>query len=393
MPTAASENLHGVTASAPHRSGAQHGRGIVAALCLALLAACVVPVRAQAPESAYVEVRPLIADMQRIVTPHGVQSVERVTLGGMEQWISIRGNDRRQPLLIYVHGGPGASELGRSWPYQRGWEEFFTVVQWDQRGTGKTLRHNGEAATAPTLTRARMGQDLGELIALLRERFGQQRVVLLGHSWGNTIALDAAMAHPEWISAYIGVGPLLEMRKSEADLYARLLAIAAQRNDATALEELRSVAPYPGDGVLSTDKLALVRKWVGLYGGLAAYRDNANFYFRAARLSPDYAIEDREAIDAGGALSVGTLIETLSEADLSSIRATPFPVFMFVGRHDLTTPPQITADWLDALDAPTKKLVWFEHSAHLAPHEEPGRFLLALVQDVLPIAQRDKDRR
>jgi pimeloyl-ACP methyl ester carboxylesterase len=145
--------------------------------------------------------------------------------------------------------------------------------------------------------------------------------------------------------------------------------------------------------VLSTDKLALVRKWVGLYGGLAAYRDNANFYFRAARLSPDYAIEDREAIDAGGALSVGTLIETLSEADLSSIRATPFPVFMLVGRHDLTTPPQITADWLDALDAPTKKLVWFEHSAHLAPHEEPGRFLLALVQDVLPIAQRDKDRR
>lgn len=345
------------------------------------------------PEAAYASVRPLIADMQRIVTPDGVQSVEAVTLGGMPQWVSIRGTDRRHPILIYVHGGPGAAELGRSWPYQRGWEDFFTVVQWDQRGTGKTLQYNGEAATAPTLSRERMAQDLGELVALLRTRFGQQRVVLLGHSWGNTIALDAALAHPEWISAYIGVGPLLEMRKSEALLHARLLAIAAERKDSTALAELRSVEPYPGDGVLDMDRLGLVRKWVGLYGGLAAYRDNANFYFRAARLSPDYTRAEREAIDRGGLLSVSTLLGTLSDADFSSLRATPFPVFMFVGRHDLTTPPQITAAWLDALDAPSKKLVWFEHSAHLAPHEEPGRFLLALVQDVLPIAQRDANRR
>lgn len=338
------------------------------------------------PEDAYGAVRPMIADMQRIVTPQGDQSTEKVTLGGMEQWISIRGSDRNNPILIYVHGGPGAAEMGRSWPCQRGWEDYFTVVQWDQRGTGKTLRLNGADATRPTLGRERMADDLVELIALMRERFSQRQVVLLGHSWGNVIGLDAAVKRPEWISAYVGVGPLLNMRANEAAIYGRLLEIARERGDAAALAELEAVGPYPGEGPLDFPRLNVVRKWVMQYGGLAAYRDNANFYFRAARLSPDYDLADRQAIDEGGQLSVGTLMAELTEVDLTTVRSTPFPVVMFLGRNDLTTPPAVTEAWLDALDAPLKRVVWFEHSAHLAPHEEPGRFLVALVENVLPLA-------
>lgn len=339
------------------------------------------------PEEAYGVVRPMIADMQRIVTPDGLQSVETVTLGEMPQYISVRSMDRRNPILIYVHGGPGASELGRSWAYQQGWEDYFTVVQWDQRGSGKTFRLNGVEATAPTLSRERMAADLGELIALMRERFGQEKVVLLGHSWGNIVGLDAAMAHPDWIAAYVGVGPVIKMRESEALLHGRLLAIARERGDATAIAELQSVEPYPGEGDIPVENLGLVRKWVGLYGGLAAYRDNANFFFRAARLSPDFTLAERQAIDEGGLLSVETLISTLSDADFSNVRRTEFPVFMFLGRHDLTTPPEIAVSWLDALSAPQKEVVWFEHSAHLPPHEEPGRFLVELVTRVLPTAR------
>lgn len=338
-------------------------------------------------EAAYGLVRPMIADMNRIVTPDGVQSVETVMLGGVPQVISIRGKSRDNPVLIYVHGGPGASELGRSWPYQRGWEDFFTVVQWDQRGTGKTLRLSGAASIAPTLSRARMAEDVGELMALLRERFDEERVVLLGHSWGNLIAMDAATAHPNWVSAYVGVGPLLEMRRSEAVVHARLLEIARARGDQEAEAELRSVEPYPGDGPIAVEDLGLVRKWVGRYGGLAAYRDNADFYFRAARLSPDFDLSERRAIDEGGLLSVETLIDELDAADLSGVRSVTFPVLMFLGRHDLTTPPEIAEAWLDRLEAPLKRLVWFEQSAHLPPHEEPGRFTLALVREVLPLAR------
>lgn len=343
-------------------------------------------------EEALAAVRPLIADRQRITTPDGIQTVEPIRLGGIEQWVSIRGTDRANPILVYVHGGPGASELGRSWPYQRAWEDFFTVVQWDQRGTGKTLRGTGPDATRPTLSRDRMAEDLLELIAHLRERFDQPQVILLGHSWGNAIGLDAAMRRPEWVSAYIGVGPLMSMRENEAVQYRRLLEIARERGHAEALAELEAIAPYPGTGPIAFDKINVVRRWVMRFGGLAAYRDNADFYFRAARLSPDFDLADRQAIDQGGQLSVSTLLPEMSDIDHTTIRRTGFPVLMFLGRHDLTTPSSIAADWMEQLNAPRKQVVWFEHSAHLGPHEEPGRFLAALVEHVLPLARRGPDR-
>lgn len=338
-----------------------------------------------APEEAYVAIRPMIADMQRIVTPNGVETVEQVTLGGIPQWISIRGHDRANPILIYVHGGPGASEMGRSWTWRRGVEEYFTVVHWDQRGTGKTARANGVEAGLVDLTRERMAQDLVELIDLVRERFGKRQVVLLGHSWGNVIALDAALARPDAISAYIALSPALAMQENEQVGYERLLRIAGDLYDETALAELEALAPYPGE--MTPERIAAQRVWVQRYGGLGAYRDNAEFYMKAARLSPDYDLADRQALDAGGEASITTLLPALMETDLRSVEETAFPVLLFVGRHDLTTPPEVSESWFNMLQAPSKAMVWFEHSAHLAPHEEPGHFLMALVEHALPLAR------
>lgn len=339
-------------------------------------------------EPAYIAVRPMIAERQQLVAPHAIEVSEAVELGGLKQWITIRGADRANPVLVYVHGGPGAAEMGRSWPYQRGWEDYFTVVQWDQRGTGKTLRHGGEAANKAELTRERMARDLVELMAHLRQRLKVERVVLLGHSWGNVIGMDAAMARPEWVGAYVGVGPLMNLQANERAQYELLLAEARRRKDATALAELEAIAPYPGDGEIPFAKVNVARKWVQAYGGLAAYRDNANFFYRAARLSPYYEFEDRVAIDQGGQLSVPALLPDMRRVDHTRIREMRFPVFMFLGRHDLTTPASVIEPWLARLKAPAKRLVWFEHSAHLAPHEEPGRFLVALVEHVRPLAAR-----
>jgi len=344
------------------------------------------PVAPPPAEPAYIAVRPMIAEQQRLVAPNAIEVSEAVELGGLKQWITIRGADKANPVLIYVHGGPGAAEMGRSWPYQRSWEDFFTVVQWDQRGTGKTLRHGGEDANKAALTRDRMAKDLIELMALVRQRLGVERVILLGHSWGNVIGMDAAMARPDWVSAYVGVGPLMNLQANEKAQYEALLAEARRRKDTTALGELEAIAPYPGEGDIPFAKVNVARKWVQAYGGLAAYRDNANFYFRAARLSPYYEFEDRVAIDDGGQLSVPALIPDLMRADHTRIRETRFPVFMFLGRHDMTTPSSVIEPWMAQLKAPAKKIVWFEHSAHLAPHEEPGRFLVNLVEQVRPLA-------
>lgn len=339
-------------------------------------------------EAAYVAVRPMIAEQQRLVAPNAIEVSEAVTLGGLKQWITVRGADKANPVLIYVHGGPGAAEMGRSWPYQRGWEDVFTVVQWDQRGTGKTLRHGGEAANKEGLTRRQMADDLVELIALVRQRLKVERVILLGHSWGNVIGMDAALRKPEWISAYVGVGPLMNLQSNEKAQYEALLAEARKRHDATALAELQAIAPYPGDGEIPFAKVNVARKWVMAYGGLAAYRSDANFYFRAARLSPYYEFEDRLAIDQGGQLSVPALLRDMRRVDHTALREVAFPMFMFLGRHDLTTPSSVIEPWMTQLKAPAKRIVWFEHSAHLAPHEEPGLFLLSLVQHVRPLAVR-----
>jgi pimeloyl-ACP methyl ester carboxylesterase len=281
-------------------------------------------------EPAYATVRPMIADQQRLVAPNAIEVSEAVELGGLKQWITIRGADKANPVLIYVHGGPGAAEMGRSWPYQRGWEDFFTVVQWDQRGTGKTLRHAGEAANKLELTRQQMAADLVELIALVRQRLQVERVVLLGHSWGNVIGLDAAMRKPEWVGAYVGVGPLMNLQANERAQYEALLRQARLRGDATAQAELAAIAPYPGEGEIPFEKVNVARKWVMAYGGLAASRKDANFYFQAARLSPYYQFEDRLAIDQGGQLSVPALLPDMRRVDHTRIAETPFPVLMFL---------------------------------------------------------------
>src|SRR5690606_36628924 len=120
---------------------------------LLLAGTCVAaPTPAVAPSSR-AEATKMVADMRRVVTGNGVERLENVRIGGIEQWVSIRGNDRRNPVLLMLHGGPGWVAMPSSWYFQRGWEEYFTVVQWDQRGAGKTYVENGPAKLAPTMTR------------------------------------------------------------------------------------------------------------------------------------------------------------------------------------------------------------------------------------------------
>lgn len=357
---------------------------------LATLALCVAaPALAQTPpvDDPYAPGRTIVANLEKIVTPDGVQDLTTVRLGGMDQWISIRGSDKANPILLFVHGGPGAPEMGAGWSFQRPLEDFFTVVQWDQRGAGKTLRSNGAEATLPTLSRERVTADAVELMAYLRKRFGQDKIVLAGHSWGNVVGLGAALERPDWVSAYVAIGPVIDMRENERIGYERILAEAHRRNDAEAIADLEALAPYPGPGPLTFERIGAQREWGVKYGGLAAGRDNATHYFQTARLSPEYDQADRMAINEGGELSVRALLPELTEVDFTPVTRTDFPVVLFVGRHDLTTPSEIAVDWLNALDSPSKAVVWFENSGHLSPFEEPGRTLVAMVDQILPLAQ------
>src|SRR5262245_24083940 len=216
-----------------------------------------------------VEAIPIIAKARRILTPDGVERLETVRIGGIDQWVSIRGSDRKNPVLLYVHGGPGYVSIPMSWWFLRGLEEYFTVVQWDQRAAGKTHLLTDPAKVEPSLTTERMILDVEEMAAWARREFGKGRIFLLGHSYGSFLGLQFAQRRSEWLYAYIGVGQSIDGPENERRGW-RFAMDAARRTGASeAVRELEAIAPYaaPGRPVPIKD-LYVQRKWVGYYGGV-----------------------------------------------------------------------------------------------------------------------------
>ncbi|WP_165829166.1 alpha/beta fold hydrolase [Novacetimonas pomaceti] len=350
------------------------------------------PVLADEPRQTFTraEVAGIIGDIQKIVTPDGVQEQLEIPIGGIRQWISVRGRDRRNPILLVIHGGPGSVEMPLGWTYQQGWEDYFTVVQWDQRGAGKTYAANDPALVRPTLTIERMVADAGEVVQYLQKRYDRKKIFVLGHSWGSVIGLSLAQRHPDWLYAYVGEGQLLNGDDNERVGYANTLKAARQAGNAEAVRQLEAIAPYPDtDGGTPLEKVRVDRKWSGYYGGLAAGRSSLDWYGNALEMSPEYSDRDIAAIDAGTAMSLRALLPQEARLDLTGMTTFATPVIIFAGRHDNTTPSENVAAWLPKVQAPFKKIIWFENSAHMIATEEPGRVLVHLVQDVRPFAGND----
>ena len=344
------------------------------------------------PAHAAPDPRAVLAEVGRIVSDHGVDEAKAVEIGGIKQWITVRGRDRRNPILLVIHGGPAAPELPTRWLFEAPWTDYFTVVEWDQRGAGKTYRLNDPAAVAPTLGEERIVKDGEELVGWLRATYGKKKIFVIGHSWGTVVGLELARRIPGQIYAYIGAGQIISMREGEKVGYAWTLAQARKAGDARAVAELESIAPYPEpDGSLPLAKINIERKWSVRFGALTHGRSSYDFWENAERLSPDYADADFKAIDAGSALTLPKLLPELARVDFSTMKQVRCPVIIFAGRYDHTTPSEPVRRWFAALSAPYKHWVWFENSAHMLYAEEPGRVLVHLVEDARPIAVRAGD--
>lgn len=334
----------------------------------------------------------IVAEMRRVVADHGIERLEQVRIGGIDQWVSIRGSDRRNPVLLMLHGGPGWVSMPTSWYFQRGWEEYFTVVQWDQRGAGKTYAANDPARVAPTMTRERMVADALEMVEWLRHEFGKERIFVLGHSWGSYLGLEVARQRPEWLHAYIGVGQISDAPESERRGWAWTLQQARQHGNAQAIADLESIAPYAlGSAPVPLPDLFKQRRWLNYYGGMVHNRRGGDAEAAALGLSPEYTDADVAAVWQGNDYSMQHLLSGVLTLDMTTVHALETPLFLFLGRYDYNVNSALAADWFDTVKAPRKQLVWFEQSAHEVMNEEPGRMLLALVTQVRPIAAQAGD--
>ncbi len=329
----------------------------------------------------------ILAEVGKVVSDHGIDEARAVEIGGIRQWITVRGRDRRNPILLVVHGGPAAPELPNRYLFEAPWTDYFTVVEWDQRGSGKTYALNDPAVVAPTLHVERFVQDAEELTAYLRQTYGKSKIFVMGHSWGTIVGLSLAERRPEWLYAYIGAGQIIDMREGERVSYRFVLDAAKKAGDAQAVKELTAIAPYPEpNGALPLEKIGTERKWSVRYGGLTHNRDSYDYWENAEKLSPDYSEAGFKAIDQGSGFSLPKLLPEMAATDFTRLTRLKCAVLIFAGRYDYTTPSEPVAAWFQRLQAPSKHFVWFENSAHMMFGEEPGRVLVHLVQDARPLA-------
>lgn len=329
--------------------------------------------------------RAVIADLCRIPNPEAIDRTAFVELGGVEQFVSLRGRDATGPVLIVCHGGPALPSLPSSWIWQRGVEDFFTVVNYDQRASGKSAR---TATGDLDLTIDRYVEDLIELIEWLRGELGVTKVGVLGHSWGTIIGVTLAHRRPDLLWAYAAASQVICGPENEVESFQYALRSATAEGNEEALAQLHALGEYPGPDPLTTDRIVTCRRWAQYYGGLSAYRSDFGYFTESQELSPYYTDDELELIAVGQQATMPQVVPQLLDFDGRDLTSFEVPIVQFLGRHDYTTPSAPVARWFETVTAPSKGVVWFENSAHLCMFEEPGKFTVSLVNLMLPHATR-----
>jgi pimeloyl-ACP methyl ester carboxylesterase len=270
----------------------------------------------------------------------------------------------------------------------RDWEEFFTVVQWDQRASGKSYRREDQESLAPTLTIDRLVLDTEEMIELLRKRFRRDRVVLLAHSFGTIVGVKLAQRRPDLLYAYVGMGQFVDAKRSESLGYEATLADARADKNSEAIAQLEAIAPFPDPArpERNLQNLPIERRWLAHYGGY--FHDGGEgLHYAAARLSPTHSAADLQTSQEAHEFIIAAMWQQLAAVDLNHDLKFRVPIIIMQGRYDRGTSSQLVSEWHAAVSAPVKKLIWFENSAHMVYEEEPGRLLVALANEVLPLTR------
>nr|WP_315220553.1 alpha/beta hydrolase [uncultured Duganella sp.] len=276
-------------------------------------------------------------------------------IGGIKQFVEIKTDDANKPALLFLSGGPGSSMINNAAAFTEQLKKHFTIVQWDQRDAGKTLKLN-PSPIKPSL--ARMESDTLEVIQFVRTELKQQKIYLLGSSWGNVLGFHIVKTHPELLSAYFAVNPVVSQLASEKELLETLKLHF--KDNAAATGELAAVSlPFKTD-----EDLFHLRKWLFIKDGkaFAASTDFKSAFLQWSKAwSPVW--NEVMAID---------LTASLNKVDC--------PIYFLVGKNDIQTSTNITVRYAEALQAPKKELYLFEKSGHQIHRDEPEKFQATIIR-------------
>ena len=287
--------------------------------------------------------------------------LEYIKLGGVDQCVLTRTENTAHPIMLFLHGGPGMPMMFLAGKFQGALEKDFTVVQWDRRGAGKS--YTKQIPPAESMVDRQVVNDAYQLIDTLRQRFGKEKIILVGHSWGTYLGSIMVTEHPELFSLFISIGQVVDDKKC------RIIQrdfIEKQASKYHRTDILESLAKSPGTNM---------ENWLFEFGGELKNSTTFMPFVWSGLLSPEYTLKDVLNVAKGSNFNQKHMKETILDRSIYfKIREYRLPVYFFVGANDYTTPTELIEEYYKLISAPEKKMVRFENSAHFPFFEEPAKF-------------------
>ena len=338
-----------------------------AVLCLAVLIAL---------NGALIAVSQLTASTPPIQGENSIAELVEVELNGRKQWISLRAWDRDNPVLLFLAGGPGGTQMAAVRHELAELEKHFVVVNWDQSGAGKSYN----ADKIRNITAQTYIEDGRALTEYLKERFGQEKIYLVGESWGSALGIFLASRYPESYHGFIGTGQMIAFAETERIDYATAMQIAEQKGDTALVAKLRAngAPPYYGSDV--TWKSAVYLNYLNNAMARQPGIQNPGYNTLRDLASSEYGLLDKINFVRGIVNTFNHVYQQLYEIDLrTGYTKLDVPVYFFLGRYDLNAPTVLVEEYEQLLEAPKKEIVWFEHSGHNPWINERDKFAREVI--------------
>ncbi|RKF52162.1 alpha/beta hydrolase [Bacillus wiedmannii] len=298
---------------------------------------------------------------------NSISILEQVEVNGSGHEIMIRGKDKKNPVIIFVHGGPGTSEIPYAQKYQNLLEEKFTVVNYDQRASGKSYHFFEDYSN---FTSDLLVEDLLAMTDYISKRLGKEKVILVGHSYGTYIGMQATNKAPEKYEAYVGIGQMSDTVESEMDSLNYVIDQAQNAGNPDEVSYLNGLTEKIKNGDTYTP-----RNYVAKYGGTSRLIENPDGDNIGMLLSNEYNLLDVIRYNVGLSHSQSVLLEKdLKDPLLTKVTKMKLPFYFLMGKYDYNTSFHAAKTYFDTIEADQKEFITFEKSAHYPQFEEKEKF-------------------
>lgn len=325
----------------------------------------------------------LTAATPKIAKENSIAELREVRLNGRKEWVSIRGENRDKPLLLFLAGGPGGSQLAATRYELAELEKNFVVVNWEQPGAGKSY----SAIAKKQLTPEIYVKDGTALVRSLLKEFQQEKLYLMGESWGSALGVFMVKERPELYHAFMGTGQMVAFEETEKIDYALAMKLAKENGDQKVVDTLLKNGEPPYYGKAVTVKSSAYLNYLSQAMAKNPEIQNAGFATLRDLSAKEYGLLDKVNYLRGILQTFNHVYPQLYGIDLrKDYPKLEVPVYFLLGKHDLNAPISLVEDYYEKLEAPEKEIIWFEHSGHNPWMNEPKRF----VEVVQQIAERTK---